>query len=70
MAEDGRLSHQAFLSKATEAGIDVSGSHGEDLFHFVQDVLATLESLEDVGVAGAEPDMAFMPNGASLGVGD
>ena len=63
MAEERHMSRQAFSTVATAAGIDAAGAHGEDLFHFVQAVLAGFESLKDIDVAGAEPDMAFFPTG-------
>ena len=61
MAEERHLSRQVFTTVATAAGIDVAGAHGDDLYRFVQAVLAGLESLNDIDVAGAEPDMAFLP---------
>lgn len=64
MAEERHMSRQAFSTVATAAGIDAAGAHGEDLFHFVQTVLAGFESLKDIDVAGAEPDMAFVPHRA------
>ena len=64
MPEEERLSKEAFLYMAASAGIDVSGEHGEELFSFVQATLASLESLRDIDVTDAEPDMAFAPDGA------
>ncbi len=61
MPERKPLSHEDFLSLAAAAGIDAGGDHGEELFTFVQNTLAGLESLMDIDVAGAEPDMAFIP---------
>lgn len=61
MPEEEPLSYDAFLSLAAAAGIDVSGAHGEELFSFVQITLAGLKSLQEIDVAGAEPDMAFIP---------
>ena len=59
------LSQEAFAFQAAAAGIDVTGSHGEELFSFVQNALASLETLKDIDVAGSDPDMAFMPLGVS-----
>lgn len=63
MQEGNPLSREAFLSMAAAAGIDVDGPHGEELFAFVQNTLASLASLKDIDVSSVEPDMAFMPLG-------
>ena len=64
MPEEPGLSKEAFLYMAASAGIDVSGEHGEELFSIVQATLAGLESLKDIDVTDAEPDMSFAPGGA------
>ncbi len=64
MSEEQPLSREAFLSMAAAAGIDVSGTHGDELFSIVQGTLAGLASLKDIDVSGTEPDMAFIPDGA------
>ena len=64
MPEEARLSKEAFLYMAASAGIDVTGEHGEELFSIVQATLAGLDSLKDIDVTDAEPDMAFAPDGA------
>lgn len=64
MPEESRLSKEAFLFMASSAGIDVSGEHGEELFSIVQATLAGLDSLKDIDVTDAEPDMTFAPDGA------
>ncbi len=64
MSQEQPLSREAFLSMAAAAGIDASGTHGDELFSVVQGTLAGLASLKDIDVAGAEPDMAFIPTGA------
>ena len=61
MPEEKPLAYEAFLSLAAAAGIDVSGSHGQELFAFVQNTLLGLKPLQQIDVAGAEPDMAFIP---------
>ena len=61
MAEENPLSHEAFLATAAAMGIDATDSHGQELFAFVQNTLAGLKSLQHIDVAGAEPDMAFIP---------
>ena len=63
MPEGPLLSREAFLTLAAAAGIDVSGEHGEELFTFVGDTLASLESLKDLDVAEAEPPIAFITPG-------
>ena len=63
MQEENPLSQEAFLSMAAAVGIDVDGPHGEELFAFVQNTLASLASLKDIDVSSVEPDMAFMPLG-------
>ena len=64
MPEEARLSKEAFLYMGASAGIDVTGEHGEELFSIVQATLAGLDSLKDIDVTDAEPDMAFAPDGA------
>ena len=64
MSQEQPLSREAFLSMAAAAGIDASGTHGDELFSVVQGTLAGLASLKDIDVAGAEPDLAFIPAGA------
>ena len=61
MAESSELTREAFLFLAAAVGLDVSGSHGEELFPIVRNTLAGLESLKDIDVSGAEPDMVFIP---------
>ena len=55
------LTREAFIYLAGQAGLDTSGPHLEELFPYVQSVLASVESLQDIDVAGTEPDMAFDP---------
>tara|TARA_B100000315_G_scaffold19748_1_gene17380 strand:+ start:197 stop:409 length:213 start_codon:yes stop_codon:yes gene_type:complete len=65
MPSEDPLPREAFLSLAAAAGIDVKAAHIEELYPFVQATLASLHPLDDIDVAGAEPDMAFFPLGAS-----
>ena len=67
MPENQPLSREAFNSIAAGAGIDVTGDHGEELYNIVQGTLSSLASLKDIEVQGAEPDMAFLPNGTPGG---
>jgi hypothetical protein len=55
------LTHEAFLTLASAAGLDTASTHLEELYTFVQATLAGLKSLGEIDVAGAEPDMAFLP---------
>ena len=65
MATDSPMTYDAFLSLAQEAGLKVSGgasdAHMEELYSYVNAVLASLRSLNDLDVSKIEPDMAFMP---------
>ena len=61
MAKDFSLSREAFLHLAAEAGLDVDSPHMDELYPYVENVLAGLRSLHSLDVAGAEPDMAFLP---------
>ena len=61
MATESSLSRSAFLHLAREAGLDVQSPHMDELYSYVQSVLAGLRSLQDLKVDEAEPDMAFVP---------
>ena len=61
MASETPLDRQAFLYLAAQAGLDVDSSHMDELYPYVQSVLAGLRSLHDLKVDEAEPDMAFVP---------
>lgn len=61
MPTESPLTREAFLALASAAGLDTASTHIEDLYSFVQATLAGLKSLEEIDVAGAEPDMAFLP---------
>jgi len=63
MAAAEPVSHEALLSLAAAAGIDVSGGHGEELVAFARSTLASFETLKDIDVSRTEPDMAFLPLG-------
>jgi Asp-tRNA(Asn)/Glu-tRNA(Gln) amidotransferase C subunit len=55
------LTREAFLYLAQEAGLDTASPHMEELYPYVQNVLASIQSLNELDVAEAEPDMAFIP---------
>ena len=61
MPTQNPLTREAFIYLAGQAGLDTSGPHLDELFPYVQSVLASVESLLDIEVAGTEPDMAFSP---------
>jgi hypothetical protein len=65
MPSKSPLPRETFLSLAAAAGLDVKAAHMEELYPFVQATLASLLPLKDIDVAGAEPDMAFIPLGAT-----
>lgn len=55
------LTREGFLYLANKAGLDTSSPHMDELYEYVQNVLAGLESLNRLDVDGVEPDMAFIP---------
>jgi Asp-tRNA(Asn)/Glu-tRNA(Gln) amidotransferase C subunit len=61
MASEGLLTREVFLYLAKEAGLDANSPHMEELYPYVQSVLASIESIKSLDVSGAEPDMAFIP---------
>lgn len=62
MSTEGQLTWDAFLYLAREAGLDPNSSHMEELFPYVQNVLAGMAPLRALDVSDAEPDMAFVPD--------
>ena len=62
MPAEGRLTREAFLSLAKEAGLDVNSPHLDELYPYVLEVLTGLEPLSKVDVAWTEPDLAFLPS--------
>ena len=65
METPGELSKEAFLYLAQQAGLDPSDRHMEELYPYVVNVLASIESLALIDVSGFEPEMAFAPPEAS-----
>ena len=61
MPEGESLTREAFLHLAQEAGLDAASPHMDELYPYVLNVLASLQSLKELDVGGAEPDMAFIP---------
>ncbi len=62
MPADPQLTWEDFLRLVQQAGLDAASPHLAELFPYVQGVLASLEPLRSLDVAGEEPDMAFLPN--------
>ena len=61
MEHEDALTREAFLHLAREAGLDAASPHMDELYPYVLSVLASLQSLKELDVSRAEPDMAFMP---------
>ncbi len=61
MPSEGPLTREAFQFLAAAAGLDVDSAHMEELYPCVRNTLASLQPLGEIDVAGAEPDMAFIP---------
>ena len=55
------ITKESFLYLAGEAGLDTASPHMDELYEYVQNVLAGLQSLDRLDVDGMEPDMAFIP---------
>jgi len=62
MPGDNPISRDAFLYLAAQAGLDTNSPHLDELFPYVQSVLSSIRSLEDIDVGISEPDMAFNPS--------
>ena len=61
MPPPGELSKEAFLYLAQQAGLNLADQHMEELYPYVVNVLASIESLALIDVTGLEPEMAFAP---------
>ncbi len=61
MPTENPLTREAFIYLANQAGLDTSDPHLEELYPYVQSVLSSIGSLQDIDVAGTEPDTAFIP---------
>lgn len=55
------LTREAFMYLAKEAGLDLNSPHLDELYPYVQEFLADLDSIKVLDLADAEPDMAFIP---------
>ena len=65
MAPDSPMTYDAFLCLAREAGLDTTSvtaeAHMDELYSYVNSVLASLRALDALNCSQAEPDMAFLP---------
>jgi hypothetical protein len=59
VAEKVPLSKETFLRIAENAGLDIQGSHREDLYAYLEGLLPLTKTLEDFDLKGLEP---FMPS--------
>ena len=66
MGTPRELSKEVFLYLAQQAGLDSADRHMEQLYPYVVNVLASIESLALIDVSGFEPEMAFAPPEAQL----
>ena len=64
MTDHAPLSRQSFEETAARLGISGSADHMDELYAQLRGVLAGTESLLKLDVSGAEPDMAFTPDGS------
>ena len=62
MSSEAQLTWEGFLFLAQEAGLDPNSPHMEELYPYVQSVLADMAPLRAMDVSDTEPDMAFVPN--------
>ena len=61
MQEGNQLSRDAFIYLAQAVGLDTKSDHMNELYSYVQSMLKSIESLKNLDVNDAEPDMAFQP---------
>ncbi len=66
MTTPAKLPKEVFLYLAQQAGLDLTDRHMEELYPYVVNVLASIESLALIDVSGFEPEMAFVPPEAQL----
>ena len=64
MASESPLTYETFLTQAKDAGLktgsDADQAHLQELYSYLKPVLASLRSLDNIGVSQAEPDMSFV----------
>lgn len=61
MPASNAMSRDTFLYLAVKAGLDTSSPHMDELYQYVQNVLSSLQGLNEIDISGAEPEMAFIP---------
>ena len=58
---DRPLTYEVFVQLAQQAGLDTSGPHLAELFPYVQSVLASLEPMRRLALAGKSRTWRFYP---------
>ena len=61
MTQSRELSRDAFLRMAESVGLDIQDAHMEELYFFVQNVLKSIEPLDELDLSNMEPDFQFVP---------
>ena len=62
MADEGGLSKETFLHIAEASGLDVNDSpHMEELYAYVQGLLPSLKTFQELDLADVEPAMIYIP---------
>ena len=67
MTDDTPISREAFDEAVARLRITGSAAHMDELYAQLRGVVAGTESLLKIDVSGAEPDMAFAPEGSRSG---
>jgi hypothetical protein len=55
------LNHEALRFLAAQGGLATGDSHLDELFPYVQSVLSGVRRLDQIDVAGTEPELVFVP---------
>ena len=63
MADQYELSKEAFLHMAELVGLLPTDPHVEELYPLVRSLLRVIEPLDELDLAGVEPDLLFSPGG-------
>ena len=61
MVQSRELSREAFLRMAESVGLDIQDPHMEALYTYVQNVLKSVEPLDELDLDDMEPDFQFVP---------
>ncbi len=62
MIETNPLSKELFLSMAKGFGLDINDPHIEELYAYVQKILPTLKSMDELDLKGIEPMVPLIPS--------